>query len=560
MEENMLYGEYDRYLAPLDVWAIAFGCAVGWGAFMMPGTAFLPVAGPLGTAIAMLVSTLIILIIGANFFFLMRQYPGTGGVYAYTKAAFGRDHAFLCAWFLSLSYLTVLFMNATSLFTVIRVVFGRSLQIGYYYYNIGGNVIFMGEVGASIIALAAVGLLFINAKPLLQQAQSVLAVMLLLGVLFVSGMCLPHLRLEGLQNLFGSQVGNKAFGVASIVALAPWAFVGFEVISLETVHYDFKVQRSRWILLASIVLTGLVYILLTFVAVSAVPSGYDSWQAYIADLDHLDGLFSVPTFYAARAIMGDGGTFIIAMSALFAILTGMIGAYRATTRVLSTMAEDRILSRRFSETTYSILFIMLISIVISLLGRNLLQCFMDLTSLGAIIGFGYTSAAAFKLARKAGNRKYVVLGAAGCVIACIFGVVQLIPKLTALEAMSTDAFLVLSVWCLLGFLFYLRTVARSGAAAYIGASTSSVVLFALLLYSALMWLGRRLMAAQTVQAVRSTLQYEGSLMLLVIFISLVVMMYIQTLVRRKHEELRMHDASPAPDALPENDAQGGPDV
>ncbi len=39
---------YDRYLSSLDAWAIAFGCIVGWGAFVMPGTTFLPVAGPFG--------------------------------------------------------------------------------------------------------------------------------------------------------------------------------------------------------------------------------------------------------------------------------------------------------------------------------------------------------------------------------------------------------------------------------------------------------------------------------------------------------------------------------
>lgn len=43
----------DRYLSRLDVWAMAFGCMVGWGAFVMPGTTFLPAAGPAGTVIAL---------------------------------------------------------------------------------------------------------------------------------------------------------------------------------------------------------------------------------------------------------------------------------------------------------------------------------------------------------------------------------------------------------------------------------------------------------------------------------------------------------------------------
>ena len=58
MQNGSVSTGYDRYYSPHDVWAIAFGCAVGWGAFVMPGTTFLPVAGPLGTLIAMALSIL----------------------------------------------------------------------------------------------------------------------------------------------------------------------------------------------------------------------------------------------------------------------------------------------------------------------------------------------------------------------------------------------------------------------------------------------------------------------------------------------------------------------
>jgi hypothetical protein len=119
-----------------------------------------------------------------------------------------------------------------------------------------------------------------------------------------------------------------------------------------------------------------------------------------------------------------------------------------------------------------------------------------------------------------------------------FIVVQLIPGLTAVETMGPDAFLILAIWCLLGFLFYLRTVVRSSATANMGASASGAVLFALLLYSSVMWLAKRLMAAESVYAVRSTLKLEGSIMLAVIFIGLGVMIHIQRLVRKKHDALR----------------------
>ena len=60
-----------RYLSTLDVWGMAFGCMVGWGVFAMPGTTFLPVAGPAGTVLAVLLGMLIMLIIAGNLSYLM---------------------------------------------------------------------------------------------------------------------------------------------------------------------------------------------------------------------------------------------------------------------------------------------------------------------------------------------------------------------------------------------------------------------------------------------------------------------------------------------------------
>ena len=56
MEETRGIKALDRYLAPVDVWAIAYGCMVGWGVFAMPGNFFLPEAGPAGTVIAMIIA------------------------------------------------------------------------------------------------------------------------------------------------------------------------------------------------------------------------------------------------------------------------------------------------------------------------------------------------------------------------------------------------------------------------------------------------------------------------------------------------------------------------
>ena len=524
----------DRYLSPVDVWALAFGCMVGWGVFAMPGTVFLPVAGPAGTVIAMLIGMGIMLVIGSNFSYLMGRSSMTGGVYSYTKQAFGRDHAFLSSWFLCLSYLTIVFLNATALFIVVRTLFANMAHNGFHYM-VAGNEIYLGETLVSILVLVGVGALFIGAKPLLQHIQTVLAIVLFAGLVTTAVFCLPRVFLSGAWKDFGSLGLNRGYAMLSLIVLAPWAYVGFEVTAFDTAHFRFPMKKSGGIIVVSILAAALAYVSMALVGVASMPDGFASWQAYLAGLDGLRGVASVPTFFAAESIMGSAGLAVMTLTAVAAILTGIIGGYRATTRVLATMAEDRILSEKFSKTTYSILFIMVLSILLSLLGRNTLNWFVDLTSFGAIVGFGYTSAAAYKVAKTEGNRKTMATGMTGAVISAILAVVQLVPRLAAMEAMGSEAFLLLSLWCLLGFVFYWRTVVRGSLTEYSGISTSGIVLFALLVYSALMWLAKLLAAGQTAEGIKKSLVWGGVVLMLIIFVGLAVMLYVQNVVREKHE-------------------------
>ena len=534
MDEQTNVKGLDRYLSSIDVWAMAFGCMVGWGAFVMPGTTFLPIAGPAGTIIAMVIGAAVMLVIGTSMSWFMKRSPRTGGVYSYTKDAFGRDHAFLCSWFLCLSYLTVVFLNGSALFLVIRTLFGDSIQSGFYY-TIAGNDIYLREVGTTILVLAIVGVLFIGAKPFLQRLHTVFSVILLVGIVAIAVLCLPHALSSDAVMSFGTQDVGKGFSVFSLVILAPWAFVGFEIASFETAHFKFPVKRSRGIMIIAILLAACAYISLTLVSISVIPDGFGSWQEYIGALDDMSGVMSVPTFYAAQSTIGSAGLAVIGVTALAAIMTGIIGGYRAMLRVLSTMAEDNILSERFSKTTYSILFIMVLSILISLLGRNTLSWFVDLTSFGAIVAYGYTCAAAYRIAKPEGNKPIMAVGIIGAAIAFCFVIVQLVPGLAALEAMGSEDFLLLSLWCLLGFVFYWRTIHRSTLTEYSGMSTSGTVLFALLVYAALMWLAKLIAGAADIDDVHSLLTSGGIVLLIIIFVGLAVMLYIQNVVRKKHE-------------------------
>ena len=524
----------DRYLAPVDVWAMAFGCMVGWGVFAMPGTTFLPVAGPAGTCIALAIGTLIMLLIGSNFTYLMGKSPMTGGIYTYTKDAFGRDHAFLSFWFLCLSYLTIVFLNGTALFLVVRILFSQTAQTGLHYV-IAGNTVYLKETVVSVIVLAGVGVLFLAAKPFLQRLHTFLSIVLFAGILGITAVCLPHAVRTGALTEFGAMDLNPRYGIFSLVILAPWAFVGFEVTSFDTAHFKFAMNRTGKLIAAAIVCAGVSYASMASVSIASVPDHFSSWQEYILSLDSQTELASVPTFFTAHSIMGTAGLVIMTVTAMAAILTGIIGGYRAATRVLATMAEDRILSEKFNNTSFAILFIMVLSIIISLLGRNTLNWFVDLTSFGAIVCFGYTSAAAYKQAKAEGYRRAAITGIVGTAISAAFAVVQLVPRLSAMEAMGSKAFLLLSLWCLMGFAFYWRTVKHSTLTQYSGMSACGIALFALLVYSALMWMAKELTAKENLSDVHVFLIVGGIVAMAIIFVGMAVMLYVQETVRKKHE-------------------------
>ena len=174
-------------------------------------------------------------------------------------------HVFFC-----LSYLTIVFLNGTALFLVIRTLMGAAAHRGYSY-TVAGNSVYLNEVLLSIFALVCIGLLFIVAKPVLRRLATVLAVILLLGSLVTTIFCLPKAILLDILSSFGYKDLNRGFAIFSLVILAPWAFVGFEVISLDTVHFKFPLKKSRMVVFSSIVIAALVYMSMTLTSISTVP-------------------------------------------------------------------------------------------------------------------------------------------------------------------------------------------------------------------------------------------------------------------------------------------------
>ena len=113
-------------------------------------------------------------------YYLMNKYPDGGGAYTYTKLAFGYDHGFVSAWFLILTYIAIIWANATALPLIMRTIIGDTFQIGYLY-DIAGYPIYVGELFLAIGALILAALVCLYRKPA-EWTQIIMAVLLFGGV------------------------------------------------------------------------------------------------------------------------------------------------------------------------------------------------------------------------------------------------------------------------------------------------------------------------------------------------------------------------------------------
>ena len=450
----------EKKLSPINVWSLALGCIIGWGAFVMPGNTFLGQAGPFGTAIAMSIAEIIMVIIAFNYNFMINKYPVAGGEFTYTQKAFGEKHAFVCSWFLGLSYLAIVPLNATALALIGRNLMNNIFQVGFHY-TVAGYDVYLGEIILAETALLLFAFLSIRGVQFTGVFQTGLVFALIFGVLIVSIVALfsGKASWNNLSPAFYPH-GSKLGGVLAVVAVAPWAFVGFDTIPQAAEEFKFSPKKTRLLMVLSIVFGAGVYVLLNTVTAAVIPEGYSSWPEYIDDLGNLNGLVSLPTFHAGYQLLGNWGLLFLGVAVLGAILSGIIGFYMATSRLLYSMSKESVLPIWFGELgkhntpKNAIIFTMVVALVAPFFGRTALGWIVDMSSIGAAIGYGYTSLAAYKFAKQEGNTGIMISGIIGACMALMFCILLLVPISMFNCSLGKESYTCLIIWIVLGLLFY----------------------------------------------------------------------------------------------------------
>lgn len=464
-----------RQLNPMHVWAVAFGCIIGWGSFINPGKKFLPNSGVAGTATAMVLGALVMVIIAFSYAYMVPKYPMAGGEFTFTKMCYGKNAAYLCGWFLVAAYLTNVPMNSTAIGLIVDGLDGSAdiLKFGFHY-SIAGFEVYMGEMILAMGILILFAILNILGVKKAGFIQTVLAVLLAVCAFTLCAAGIFSAKAKGInmEPIWGfdkaamQAAGGNASdfahagtsGILSAIlatfAIAPWAFVGFDTIPQAAEEFKFSYKKVMGIMVIAIAFGCFVYISNNTVAAAAL----ENWPERV-----LNGEWVL--LVAAEELLGNFGKVLIGVGVSSAVLSGIMGFYMASSRLMYSMSRDGYLpavfgklDKKYGTPKNAMLFCMLVSLAGPILGREALGWFVDMSAIGASIGYAFTCMATCKTLKrdKDGSSALKVFAVIGTVFSFAFIVLQLVP-IPGLESVHfcTQSYIMLAVWIVIGAVFYL---------------------------------------------------------------------------------------------------------
>ncbi len=488
-------GSLQRRLNPMHVWAIAFGCVIGWGSFINPGKKFLTNSGVAGTAIAMILGALVMIIIAFSYAYMVPKYPKAGGEFTFTKNCFGKNMAFVCGWFLTVAYLTNVPMNSTAIGLIVDGLDGDAniLQWGFSY-EIAGFSIHLGEILLAMLILVLFGYLNIIGVKKAAVVQTILSSLLVICVftLFVAALVSSKAKGINMEPVWGfdktaalnaakdagitkdtivasgfatknsSQFAHAGTaGILSAIlatfAIAPWAYVGFDAIPQAAEEFNFSFKKVSFIMMIAIVFGCFVYVSNNTVAAAAL----ENWPDRV-----IAGEWVV--LIAAEELLGGFGKVLVGLGVSCAVLSGIMGFYLASSRLMYSMSREGYLpawfgkvDRKYGTPKNAMIFCVIVSLSGPILGREALGWFVDMSAIGASIGYLFTSASTLITMKRDGDgsRFLKVMGIVGIIFSVTFIILQLVP-IPGLSGVhfGKESYIMLGVWVLLGLLFYAKQI------------------------------------------------------------------------------------------------------
>ena len=345
-------------------------------------------------------------------------------------------------------------MNAadgTALALLSRALLPGVFDVGYLY-SVAGWDVYAGELAMMTCAFLFFGYMNFRGMDFASSIQLILAFALVAGVLIltVGSFSTSTASLDNLFPLFAE--GRSPWAcVISIVAITPWLFVGFDTIPQTAEEFDFPPEKSRRLMLNSIICGATLYALVLISVAIIIPY-----------TDLLGQNHTWATGAVADMAFGRFGGMILAIPVLAGILTGMNGFFMATTRLLFSMGRGKFLHPwflkvhpKYGTPTNAVLFTLGLTLIAPFFGRSALNWIVDMSAMGTALAYLSTCLVVYKYASRFADQtpwwsKSVAVVGALTSIACFL--MLAVPGSPA--AIGFESWIMLLAWVAIGACFY----------------------------------------------------------------------------------------------------------
>ncbi|WP_069999068.1 APC family permease [Cellulosilyticum sp. I15G10I2] len=434
----------ERKVSKLGLLTISLGGMIGWGAFMQPGLKFLPEAGFLNTVIGMFIGLIMVSTIASCYGIILNKSPNsTGGEYSYSKLAFNQKHSFVVGWFLLIVFIGIAALNATSFSLIFKNVLFPNADF-ITLYTVAGSPVTLGEALISVVVVLVFAWFMIRGVQAVVKVQNIVTVLLIIIVFSIFFLALN--KVDSVNSPLAAYSDPQTIdlgGIISILVITPWAYYGVSNIPKLASDAKLPYKQVIFITVLSLICGYFVYQMLLVLTASMFSRG------------DLVGYTGWATGDAIKQLFGNTGLMFITFGLAFAIFSGVNSFYMGAARVMSSMSEDGLLSKKFSMshqkygTPYqAILFILVIIIAAPFFGRQVLKWIVDMAALGGAIVFFYTALTAYRIS--SGIEK--IVGLAATIFSSIFILLLVIPGSPGF--LSMQSIIVLILWSILGSVFY----------------------------------------------------------------------------------------------------------
>lgn len=318
MEKQGLKKEIGLFTAT----ALVIGNMMGSGIFMLPAT-LAQVATPIASIIAWIFTGVGAIILSLTFANLGSKIPKTGGVYEYSRLAFGDFWGFITAWL----YWTGSWIGNATIFIVVATYLGQVIG------GLTSNPILGFLFCTAILWIST----YINIRGTKFAGNMAAFITVFKVVLFLGFIVIAFLNFD--VNNITSSISSTGLGLNTIPAAAGvtlWAFMGLETATVaggEIRNPEKNIKRST---ILGMLISTVLYIVISIGAMGAMS------QTNLANS-------AAPISDIIKSALGLKSITILNIAIAVSILGTALGWLLSTARVAFAAGQDRIFPETFSK-------------------------------------------------------------------------------------------------------------------------------------------------------------------------------------------------------------------